>query len=154
MPKTGKHCSILMADDDGEDCLLVRDALRETGRACDLHFVHNGEELFDYLRREGEYVELPESPLPDLILLDLKMPRKDGRETLRELKADPSWRSIPVIVLTTSTADDDVLFCYDRGVNSYLTKPATFRELIEMLTLLTQYWFRLVELPSSHRHGR
>ena len=154
MPRSAKCRTILMADDDGEDCLLVRDALRETGRACNLNFVHNGEELFDYLRQEGEYVEERKAPWPDLILLDLKMPRKDGRETLRDLKADPHWRSIPVIVLTTSTADDDVMFCYDRGVNSYVTKPSTFRELVEILTLLTQYWFQTVELPSSHRYGQ
>jgi len=154
MTRLEKCRTILMADDDGEDCLLVRDALRETGQACKLHFVHNGEELFDYLRCEGEYVELAEPPKPDLILLDLKMPRKDGRETLRDLKTDPAWRSIPVIVLTTSTADDDVTFCYDRGVNSYLTKPSTFRELVELLASLTQYWFHTVELPSSHRHGK
>ena len=104
-----------MADDDGEDCLLVRDALRETGRPCDLRFVRDGEELFDYLRHEGEYEDGRDAPWPDLILLDLKMPRKDGRETLRELKSDPHWRRIPVVALTTSTAGDDVEFCYDVG---------------------------------------
>jgi CheY-like chemotaxis protein len=143
-----------MADDDGEDCVLVGDALRETGRACQLQFVRNGEELFDYLRREGEYAEGCHAPRPDLILLDLKMPRKDGRETLRELKTDPLWKRIPVIVLTTSTAREDVEACYDLGVNSYITKPATFRKLVEILEILTKYWFEVAVLPPKQSHGR
>ena len=136
-----------MADDDGEDCVLVGDALRETGRACNLNFVRNGEELFDYLRHDGEYAEGADAPRPDLILLDLKMPRKDGRETLRDLKADPQWSDIPVIVLTTSTAHDDVEFCYQTGVNSYITKPTSFRKLVEILQSITKYWFEVAMLP-------
>jgi two-component system, response regulator len=143
-----------MADDDGEDCTLVGDALRETGRPCDLYFVRNGEELFDYLRHEGEYEEGRNTPCPDLILLDLKMPRKDGRETLKELKSDPCWRRIPVVVLTTSTAGDDVGICYDLGVNSYVTKPATFRELVRIVDSLTRYWFEVAVLPPRARHGQ
>jgi CheY-like chemotaxis protein len=138
---------IVMADDDAEDCFLVRDALRESGRDCDLRFVRNGEELFDYLRREGEYASPKAAPAPDLILLDLKMPCKDGRETLRELKTDPRFRRIPVIALTTSTAEDDVDFSYDVGVNSYITKPSSFREWIEILSTISKYWFEVVELP-------
>ncbi len=153
MSKSTQRRTILMADDDGEDCVLVGDALRETGRSYNLHFVCNGEELFDYLRHQGEYEEGRNAPLPDLILLDLKMPRKDGRETLRELKSDPHWRHIPVVVLTTSTAGDDVKFCYDRGANSYMTKPATYRELVEILKTLTKYWFEAAELPPKKRHG-
>jgi CheY-like chemotaxis protein len=136
-----------MADDDAEDCLLVRDALRETGRPCDLRFVRDGEELFDYLRHTGEYEEVPSSPPPDLILLDLKMPRKDGRETLRELKSDPRFRRIPVVALTTSTAGDDVEFSYDVGANSYIAKPASFREWMRILDVFGKYWFDVVELP-------
>jgi two-component system, response regulator len=143
-----------MADDDGEDCVLLSDALREAGRSCDLHFVANGEELFDYLRHQGDYAEGRNAPRPDLILLDLKMPRKDGRETLRELKSDPHWRTRPVVVLTTSTATDDVEFCYDAGVNSYVTKPATFRELVRVLETLTKYWFDVAKLPPKTSHGR
>ena len=89
----------------------------------------------------------PTVPRPDLILLDLKMPRKDGREALSELKADPRLRSIPIVVLTTSTARDDIGFCYRMGVNSYITKPATFRGLVDLLGTLSKYWFELVELP-------
>jgi CheY-like chemotaxis protein len=154
MPKSTQRRTILMADDDAEDCLLVRDALLQTGRPCDLHFVRDGEELFDYLRQSGEYVEGRNSPWPDLILIDLKMPRKDGRETVRDLKADPRFRRIPVVALTTSSARDDVNFSYAVGVNSYITKPATFRELVEILDALGKYWFEVVELPPKAPHGR
>ena len=147
MSHTAQRRTILMVDDDGEDCILLRDALRETGRSPNLHFVHNGEELFDYLRHQGEYEEGRNTPRPDLILLDLKMPRKDGRETLRELKADPLWRAIPVVALTTSTAGDDVTFCYNAGVNAYVTKPATFRKLVALIESLCKYWFDVVTLP-------
>jgi CheY-like chemotaxis protein len=147
MSSFSQRRTILMADDDGEDCGLVRDALREMGRDCDLRFVHNGEELFDYLQYRGEYAEAGDLPRPDLIVLDLKMPRKDGRETLRDLKSDPRWRRIPVVVMTTSTAGDDVNACYDLGANAYVTKPATFRKLVDLLERLTTFWFDLAELP-------
>ena len=154
MSKSVQRRTILMADDDGEDCVLVGDALRETGRPCDLRFVRNGEELCDYLRHEGEYEDARSAPLPDLILLDLKMPRKDGRQTLRELKSDPQWRRIPVIALTTSTANDDIAFCYDTGVNSYVTKPATYRELVRIVDALTRYWFDVAQLPPKSHGGK
>jgi len=153
MTKSTRRKTILMADDDVEDCMLVRDALAETGRDCDMRFVRDGEELFDYLRREGEYVDGRDAPPPDLILLDLKMPRKDGRETIRDLKADSRFRGIPVVALTTSSASDDVEVSYDTGVNSYITKPATFRELVEILDLVTRYWFDVAELPPKACHG-
>jgi CheY-like chemotaxis protein len=147
MPKSTQRRTILMADDDAEDCFLVRDAFLEAGWPCDFHFVRDGEELFDYLRQGGEYVEGRNSPWPDLIILDLKMPRKDGRETIRDLKADPRYRSIPVVALTTSSAGDDVGFSYSVGVNSYITKPTTFRDLVSVLDALGKYWFEVVELP-------
>jgi CheY-like chemotaxis protein len=147
MSKSAQRRTILMADDDAEDCLLVRDALLETGQSCDLRFVRDGEELFDYLRHAGEYEEPPSAPPPDLILLDLKMPRKDGRETLRELKSDPRFRHIPVVALTTSTAGDDVEFSYCVGANSYITKPASFREWMRIFDVFGKYWFEVVELP-------
>jgi CheY-like chemotaxis protein len=153
MMKSTQRRTILMADDDGEDCALVGDALRETNHPCDLHFVHNGEELFDYLRRQGEYEHIANAPRPDLILLDLKMPRKDGRETLMDLKNDPQWRTIPVIVLTTSTASADVNFCYDAGVNSYITKPSSYRKLVAILESITRYWFDVALLPPKGSHG-
>ena len=106
---------------------------RRRAGQCNLRFVRDGEELFDYLRRRASLPGRSAAPRPDLILMDLKMPRKDGREALRELKADPHYRQIPVVALTTSTASDDVEYCYDAGVNAYITKPATFRELVEVL---------------------
>jgi CheY-like chemotaxis protein len=136
-----------MADDDADDCLLVQEALRESKQPHDLRVVRDGQQLLDYLRRRGDYQASP-VPRPDLILLDLKMPRKDGREALSELKADPRLRSIPIVVLTTSTARDDIGFCYRMGVNSYITKPATFRGLVDLLSTLSKYWFELVELPA------
>lgn len=136
-----------MADDDAEDCVLVGDALRETGLACELYCVRHGQELFDYLCREGEFVEGRNAPFPDMILLDVKMPCMDGRETLRELKANPRFRHIPVIALTTSSAADDVKFCYSVGANSYITKPSSFRDWVKLLDILGKYWFETTELP-------
>jgi CheY-like chemotaxis protein len=147
MIETTQRRTILMADDDAEDCLLARDAIQETGRACDLRCVRDGEELFDYLLRRGEYSDGRVAPWPDLILMDLKMPRKDGRETIRDLKADARLRVIPVVALTTSSAGDDVEFAYAAGVNSYVTKPVTFREWVDILEVISRYWFEVVTLP-------
>jgi CheY-like chemotaxis protein len=154
MSVSSQRRTILMADDDVEDCLLVRDALQEADIKCDLRFVRDGEELFDYLRHEGEYVDGRDLPWPDLILLDLKMPRKDGRETIRDLKSDPRFRRIPVVALTTSSASDDVEFSYDIGVNCYIAKPTTFRDLVEVLGALGKFWFDVVELPPKANHDR
>ncbi len=147
MAESCNRRTILMADDDHEDCQLVGDALKEVGLSHRLLVVRDGEELWDYLRLRGAYCEGRRAPRPNLILLDLSMPCKDGREVLVELKADPRFRSIPVVVLTTSTAEEDIGFCYDMGVNSYITKPATFRHWVTAIKLLTTYWFDLVELP-------
>ena len=147
-----KQCgpfTILMAEDDADDCLLVQEALGESGQPHDLRIVRDGQQLLDYLRRRGEYAKEKDAPRPDLILLDLKMPRKDGREALSDLKADPGLRSIPIVVLTTSTARDDIGFCYRMGVNSYVTKPATYRGMVDLLRTLCKYWFELVELPGE-----
>jgi len=144
-----KTPTILMADDDQEDCQLVGDALCDVGFAHDLRIVRDGEELWDYLRRRGSYANARAAPRPDLILLDLNMPCKDGREVLVEVKADPCFRSIPVIALTTSTAEEDIAFCYDMGVNSYLTKPASFSGLLAMMQTLATYWFDLAKLPRT-----
>ncbi len=153
MQKSRLRRTILMADDDAEDCFLVRDAFAEAGWPCDFHFVHDGEELLDYLRHDGEYVGGRSAPRPDLILLDLKMPRKDGRETIRDLKADPRLRRIPVIALTTSSAGDNVDFCYAAGANAYIAKPTTFHDLVEIVDALGKYWFQVVELPTKAPYG-
>lgn len=139
--------TILIADDDEDDRLLAEDALRESSLANNLKFVEDGEQLMDYLKQRGEFADPIKAPRPGLILLDLNMPRKDGREALREIKSDPNLRSIPVIVLTTSKAQEDVLKTYDLGVNSFITKPVTFDSLVDLMQLLGRYWFELVELP-------
>jgi CheY-like chemotaxis protein len=149
MSRFGKPITILYADDDAEDRMLVKDAWEESRLANELHFVEDGEELLEYLRRKGKYADLAGSPLPGMILLDLNMPRKDGREALQEIKADPRLRSIPVVVLTTSKAEEDILKAYDLGVNSFILKPVTFDSLVEITKALSKYWFEVVELPPS-----
>jgi CheY-like chemotaxis protein len=139
--------TILMADDDPDDRELTREAFRESRLANEFHTVEDGEELLEYLHRRGRYAALNGAPLPGLILLDLNMPRKDGREALREIKSDPNLRRIPVVVLTTSKAEEDILRSYDLGVNSYVTKPVTFQSLVELVRVLGRYWFEVVELP-------
>ena len=140
--------TILMVDDDEEDCLVVHDAFAHIDLAHDLRTVGNGEELLDYLSRTGRYENRLLSPAPDLILLDLNMPCKDGREALGELKADRRWRQIPVVVLTTSTSEDDVSFAYRAGASSYIAKPSTFQAWIDLVRRLHEYWFELARLPS------
>jgi CheY-like chemotaxis protein len=140
---------ILMADDDADDRLLVRDALAECSLNGDLHFVENGEELLDYLSRRGKFGNAADAPRPGLILLDLNMPRKDGREALHEIKSNPELRRIPVIVLTTSRADTDVEQVYQLGANSFITKPAKYAALVSIMKVLGQYWFETVELPAN-----
>jgi CheY-like chemotaxis protein len=135
---------IVMADDDEDDCLNMRDAFARNRVAVDLRVVKDGAELLDYLHQRGEHLE---APRPRLILLDLNMPRKNGRETLAEIKADPALRTIPVVVLTTSKSEEDVLRSYDLGANSYVSKPVTFDSLVRMIGELGNYWFHLVELP-------
>jgi len=139
--------TILMADDDADDRRLTQEAFEEARLINDLRFVENGELLLDYLRKRGEFAPPVEAPRPGLILLDLNMPRKDGRTVLKELKSDPDLRQIPVVVLTTSKADEDIYKSYDLGVNSYIVKPVTFEALVDILQTLEKYWFEIVELP-------
>jgi len=149
--KQGRPITIVMADDDSDDRRLTREALLEGRVVNDLRFVENGEELLDYLRRHGKYTAPVDAPRPGLILLDLNMPRKDGRTVLKEIKSDPELRQIPVVVLTTSKAEEDVFRSYDLGVNSYIVKPVTFEALVDILQTLEKYWFEIVELPPDHR---
>ena len=139
--------TILMADDDPDDCLLVRDAIEETGASYELYVVRDGEELVDYLHRRGKFARPHVAPRPDLILLDLKMPKRNGHEALADVKNDPELRKIPVVALTTSRASNDIQMAYDLGVNSYIRKPATFRSLVDTMRILLKYWAELVELP-------
>lgn len=147
MKTQGKGIVILLAEDDADDRLLVREALAEGRVLNELRCVEDGEELLDYLRRQGRYADPETSPRPGLVLLDLNMPRKDGREALREIKADPDLRRIPVVVMTTSKAEEDIFRSYDLGASSYITKPVTFERLVELMKVMGRYWFELVELP-------
>ena len=147
MPSRTKSITILLADDDADDRMLTKDALDESRVANELLFVEDGEQLMDYLYRRGPYADPQQSPRPGLILLDLNMPRKDGREALKEIKSDPNFRHIPVVVLTTSKAEEDIYRTYDLGVNSFITKPVTFEGLVSIMRGLGRYWFEIVELP-------
>lgn len=149
MSKYNKPITILMADDDADDRQLTKEALEEGRLINDVRFVENGEELMEYLRREGKFAAPADTPRPGLILLDLNMPKKDGRTVLAELKNDPEFRTIPVVILTTSKADEDVYQSYDLGVNSYIVKPVTFEALVDILQTLEKYWFEIVELPPT-----
>ena len=142
-----KPITILMAEDDADDRLLAREALTEARLANYLHFVQDGEKLMDYLHRRDGYREPVDAPRPGLILLDLNMPRKDGREALEEIKADPKLRRIPIVVLTTSKAEEDILRSYDLGVSGFVTKPVTFEGLVNVMKTISMYWFQIVELP-------
>lgn len=146
-----KPITLLLADDDPDDRLLAQQALEKSRLANDLRCVEDGEELLDYLHRRGKYADPKDSPRPGLILLDLNMPRKDGREALREIKADPRLREIPVVVLTTSKAEEDVARLYNLGVNSYITKPVKFNALVDIMKAIGKYWFEIVELPGRPR---
>jgi CheY-like chemotaxis protein len=153
MSNSGELVEILMADDDPDDRLLAKKALDDYRMSNKIRFVEDGEELMDYLRQKGRYSEPDTAPEPGLILLDLNMPKKDGREALAEIKSDPQLRHIPVVILTTSKAEEDIFRSYDLGVNSYITKPVSFQGLAEALRMLSQYWFELVKLPSRRRRG-
>ena len=148
-----KPVVILMAEDDPDDRLLTEQALKESLLINDLRFVENGEELLDYLNQRGKYVAPAEAPRPSVILLDLNMPRKDGREALQELKHDVRFRHIPIVVLTTSQAEEDIFRSYDLGANSYITKPVTFEGLVAVMRTLGDYWLELVELPAGRKGG-
>jgi two-component system response regulator len=146
----GKSVTILLADDDKEDRELARDALQDSKLANEMRFVVDGQDLMNYLRREGHYADPSvDAPRPGIILLDLNMPKKDGREALAEIKSDESLRRIPVVVLTTSNDEQDVLRTYDLGVNSFITKPVTFGGLVEAMGAWSRYWFEIVELPNG-----
>jgi CheY-like chemotaxis protein len=146
--------TILYADDDADDQLLVKEALEESRLLNDLHFVNDGEELMDYLHRRGDFADPARSPRPGLILLDLNMPRKNGREALAEIKGDPELRRIPIIVLTTSKAEEDIYRSYDLGVNSFISKPVTFSGMTAVMKALGTYWFEIVELPPEAEPGK
>lgn len=148
MKQLGQPIVILMADDDADDRMLAKEALEESRVINDLRFVEDGEALMDYLCRRGKYADEDASPRPGLILLDLNMPKKDGREALKEIKDDPELRRIPIVVMTTSQAEEDIFRSYDLGASSFITKPVTFDRLVELMKTLGNYWVEFVQLPN------
>ena len=145
----GASITILMAEDDPDDRMLTHEALEETRLSGELKFVCDGEELLDYLHRRGSYADPYNAPRPRLILLDLNMPRKDGRVALKEIKDDPELRQIPIVVLTTSSSEEDIHYTYNMGVNSFIVKPSSFDSLVDVVRTLVNYWFNVVELPAN-----
>jgi CheY-like chemotaxis protein len=146
--------TILMADDDEDDRLLTADALKRSRLINEMRFVVDGDDLMQYLRGTGVYADGGKpAQRPGLILLDLNMPKKDGREALAEIKSDEDLRSIPVVVLTTSSAEEDIVRTYDLGVNSFISKPVTFEGFATVMQTLAGYWFELVQLPQADGDG-
>lgn len=135
-----------MADDDLDDRLLMKEALEENKHSHSLHFVEDGIELLNYLRKKGRFMQ-EHSPRPNLILLDLNMPKMDGRQALAHIKADADLKNIPVVIFTTSTAKEDILKTYNLGANSFICKPVEFKEMVEIAREITTYWFGTVVLP-------
>jgi two-component system response regulator len=149
MRERARPITILMADDDPDDRELTRKAFEESHLANDIRFVENGEELLDYLNRRGQYADPARSPRPGLILLDLNMPRMDGREALKEIRSDPRFRTIRVVIMTTSKAEEDIVRSYHLSAASYITKPVTFEGLVEVVRTLGKYWLEIVELAED-----
>lgn|SRR5690606_1121299 len=145
--------TILMADDDEDDRILAAEALKESRVINNFICVEDGEELLAYLRRKGKYSDTGKYPHPSLILLDLNMPRLDGREALAQIKADAALRGIPVIILTTSAAEEDMVKGYELGAASFITKPVTFDKLVDLMKTLGHYWIEFVELPYKEKAG-
>jgi CheY-like chemotaxis protein len=146
-----KKTVLLMADDDEDDCLLMREAVREVFQSDHFHCVGDGQELMDYLFRRGIYTDHETYPLPDLILLDLNMPRKDGLQALEEIKEHPLLKAIPILIFSTSKEQKEIDLCYSLGANSYITKPVSFESLVKVVRCLSDYWFGIVGLPLSER---
>jgi CheY-like chemotaxis protein len=137
---------ILLVEDDPGDILITTEALEQSKLANNLHTVENGEEAVAFLRREGQFAD---AVRPDLVLLDLNLPRRDGREVLAEIKADPDLRRIPVVVLTTSSAEEDVLRSYDLHANAYITKPVDFANFVNVVRQVDDFFFTVVRLPRA-----
>jgi len=155
--RTTNRLVLVMVDDDEDDCLLVEAALYEAYLKCDFHCVKDGPAVLDYLNRSGCYEEPGSSPRPDLILLDLNLPRMSGREVLQKLKSDKRFRSIPIIILTTSSDERDIALCYDMGANTYIIKEHSFTGLLASIKVVKEYWLETVTLPprcGSSKYGK
>ncbi len=149
MTGAAENFTVLVADDDPDDQLLIKDALSEVRPNARVDFVADGVELLEYLRREGHFADRIDDPLPRLVLLDLNMPVKDGREALFEIKSDPAFWRTPIVIFSTSTAQADIRRAYQLGANSFITKPSSFDRLVEIVRVLDRYWFETVALPGA-----
>ena len=147
MSNSANPLTILVADDDPDDRLLIQEAFDEINLANPVEFVNDGIELLSYLHRRNGFARRSDADLPGMILLDLNMPRMDGREALEKIKSDSNLRRIPVVILTTSKAEEDVLRTYDLGASSFIAKPVTFEGLVGVINALKNYWLQIVELP-------
>lgn len=153
MIRSSHPIRILVAEDDADDRMMIKDAFEESRLGNPVDFVEDGIQLMNYLQREGEYASLTDNPYPGFILLDLNMPRKDGRTALREIKASPILQRIPIVILTTSKAEEDIVRTYNLGVNSFICKPVTFDSLVEIVKTVGRYWIEIVALPPEcQRH--
>ena len=141
-----RQIEILLVEDNPGDARLVREAMRRAKLVNRIHLVEDGVEAMAFLRRQGRFDDVPR---PDLILLDLNLPKKDGREVLAEIKADPGLRRIPVVVLTTSAAEEDVLRSYDLHANCYVTKPVDFPKFMRVVEQIDEFWVNVVTLPGQ-----
>ncbi len=147
--RNNNQIEILIADDDEEDRMLIKDALVESKLKNKVREVEDGEMLMDYLKNKGKFADTKKYPTPGIILLDLNMPKKDGREALKEIKADKKLKHITIIILTTSKAEEDIIKTYDLGVSSYITKPVSFTAMVDVMKTLNKYWLEIVLLPEN-----
>ena len=138
---------IVVADDDADDRMMIKDAFEESKLKNPVDFVEDGVQLMEYLRREGKWEHLKDTPYPGFILLDLNMPRKDGRTALKEIKESAEMHRIPIVILTTSKAEEDIVKTYNLGVNSFICKPVSFDKLVEIVKTVGHYWIEIVALP-------
>ncbi len=146
MPTDGRRKTIFLVEDNRGDIRLIQEALKSTAVDCEVAIARDGVEAMAYLRREGDFATVS---LPDLILLDLNLPRKDGREVLADIKADPGLRHIPVVVLTTSRNEEDILKSYDLHVNCYISKSRNLKQLFQIVRGIEEFWLETVALPQT-----
>lgn len=150
MSKNKKRITILLAEDSTDEQTVLQQALEASRLRNHLHIVQDGEQLLDYLHHRGQYSDKAIAPRPDLILLDLYLPKIDGKQALQAIKSDPQLRRIPIVVLTYSKSEEDIRISYELGASSYLAKPMTFELLVEAVNTLGDYWFDIVELPPTN----
>jgi CheY-like chemotaxis protein len=147
MIRNSNPIRIVVADDDVDDRMMIKDAFDESKLGNPVDFVEDGVQLMEYLRREGDYKHLASQPFPGFILLDLNMPRKDGRTALKEIKESAELHRIPIVILTTSKAEEDIIKTYNLGVNSFICKPVSFDKLVDIVKTVGHYWIEIVALP-------